>query len=642
MSRRRTIETLIVLALVVGVFASVMWAWRSGSLMRFELVAYDHWTKASTRRADAQAATAVFVAIDEDYLDARAVPSVTDEDLAVAVEMLRDAGASAIGIDLVRNFTMPPGEARLAELLRVTPNVFGVVFGITIDARSYIRTPAHDALPEERVALYNLLDDPIDARVRRATLSGTYDGEEYFTLAYVLAETHLTARDVSIGMADDDVSVRIGRATFTPIGRNFGGYIGKDDSGYQFMIDYDLPQRTLKFLDLIEGRIDPATWQDRMVVVGYGGGGGSSKKDYVATPLGEFTDGPLVHAIIAQQIVRSAMTGRAPIRDWAERVEVALLLVAVLVGCVVGQTVRSPWVLAAVLACGLAALIGGSAWLLGRGTWVPIVPSSLGLLATGIVVTSWQRYRERKDRIVLMDLFGQHVSDQVAQTIWRERDQILTSGRLKTVDLLATCMFTDLQGFTRVSENLGPQGTVDWLNQYLDRMGRLVIEHGGMINKYMGDAIMALFGVPVSRQTPEAIAADACAAVACAVAMREALQPLNAELAQRGLPEITLRIGVFTGPLVAGSVGSTDRLEYTVIGDSVNVASRLESYDKSRMEEQVAPRHCRILIGEETLERLDGRFEAPFVAEDEVHNRQKPVRIHAVLGRVGSENGGLR
>ena len=145
--------------------------------------------------------------------------------------------------------------------------------------------------------------------------------------------------------------------------------------------------------------------------------------------------------------------------------------------------------------------------------------------------------------------------------------------------LTATVLFTDLEGFTSVSECLGEQALMDWLATYLDVMSQQVMAHGGVINKYMGDAIMALFGVPIPHTSAAEISQDAVHAVQCALAMRRELIQLNRRWRDQQQPTIRMRVGIYTGPLVAGTVGSAERLEYTVYGDTVN-ASRLESYEK--------------------------------------------------------------
>lgn len=156
-------------------------------------------------------------------------------------------------------------------------------------------------------------------------------------------------------------------------------------------------------------------------------------------------------------------------------------------------------------------------------------------------------------------------------------------------------------------------------------MSQIVLEHHGMINKYIGDAIMALFGVPIPRLSEAEIAKDAISAVDCALGMRAAIEKMNAE--RPDAPPLGMRIGIFTGQLAAGTLGSSKRIEYTVIGDTVNVASRLESY--KGVEDHEA---CRILIGERTLQCLDGRYSTRLVGSIQLKGKELPITVFQVDG----------
>ena len=188
-------------------------------------------------------------------------------------------------------------------------------------------------------------------------------------------------------------------------------------------------------------------------------------------------------------------------------------------------------------------------------------------------------------------------------------------------------MFTDIRGFTTISEKLDPQELFDWLNGYMEVMSNIVLKYHGIINKYIGDAIMALFGVPIPHTTPEEIARDAQAAVDCALEMRAAIEKMNEE--RVGKPPLGMRIGIFSGPLAAGTLGSSKRVEYTVIGDTVNIASRLESY--KGVDDSEA---CRILIGEFTLQQLGDRYRTRLVGSIHLKGKEKAITIYQVDGRA--------
>jgi adenylate cyclase len=218
----------------------------------------------------------------------------------------------------------------------------------------------------------------------------------------------------------------------------------------------------------------------------------------------------------------------------------------------------------------------------------------------------------------------------VANRLWEVREQFFSEGGVRPDTLTATVLFTDLCNFTTVAENMEPLVLMKWLNEYMDEMSRCVIEHGGIINKYIGDAIMAVFGVPIKSETEAAIANDAQRAVQCGIDFGRRLVNLNRKWQMQGLPTITMRTGIHTGPLVAGSFGGSIRMEYTVIGDTVNTASRLESFDKT-VAQATLERPCRILIGETTFQYISGFYKTEKVGVCQLKGKNIQLIIYQVL-----------
>jgi adenylate cyclase len=169
----------------------------------------------------------------------------------------------------------------------------------------------------------------------------------------------------------------------------------------------------------------------------------------------------------------------------------------------------------------------------------------------------------------------------------------------------------------------------------MEAMAGLIMQFGGVVDSYAGDGIKADFGVPIPRDTPAEIRSDAVNAVSCALAMEEEMSRLNAVWGARGLPEVGVRVGIFTGPVVGGLLGSSQRLKYTTIGDTVNIASRLESFDKDLARHSL----CRILIGDQTLECLEGQYETVRIGEVKLKGKDQAIVIHQVLGRSSSVPG---
>lgn len=147
------------------------------------------------------------------------------------------------------------------------------------------------------------------------------------------------------------------------------------------------------------------------------------------------------------------------------------------------------------------------------------------------------------------------------------------------------------------------------------------------MNKFIGDSVMAVFGVPIALQQQSEIATDARRSVACALAMRSALIDLNQQFERQGLPKVEMRVGIFTGAVMVGSLGGKSRLEYGVIGDTVNIASRLESCEKERQDED-----CRILIAQETLDYLENLYDVESWGAIFLKGRVQSVEVYRVIG----------
>jgi adenylate cyclase len=269
--------------------------------------------------------------------------------------------------------------------------------------------------------------------------------------------------------------------------------------------------------------------------------------------------------------------------------------------------------------------------------WIPLVTPVAALVPAATLVISYMSFHEKKERGHLMQLFSRQVSRDIAHALWDQRHEFLAGQRPRTQKLTATVLFTDLEGFSTTSEKLPPEQLMDWLNEYMETMATAIMEHQGVVEKYIGDAIMACFGVPIVRTTPKEIAADARNAVLCALDMARRMDELNANWKQRGLPVCGMRIGIHTGALVAGSLGSSDRQEYTVLGDSVNTASRLESFDKDWVDPDSPDSLCRILASEATLELVPGEFETIRVGTMSLKNKNEPVTIYCVRSKKTQE-----
>ncbi len=232
----------------------------------------------------------------------------------------------------------------------------------------------------------------------------------------------------------------------------------------------------------------------------------------------------------------------------------------------------------------------------------------LGILARAF--NEMTRGLEEKEKV--RALFGKVVSHQIAEELLRS-DVVSLGGETRVV----TVLFSDLRNFTTTCEKMAPEAVLHFLNRYLDRMARIVEKHGGVIDKFIGDAIMAIFGAPVHQ--PD----HAMRAIKCAREMHVALEKLNRELADENLSLIGMGVGVHTGEVVAGNMGSENRLNYTVIGDTVNVAARLESETKSVGH---SPLFSQTTLEAAALEKSDAILIGPL----HVKGREQPISVYSI------------
>lgn len=217
-----------------------------------------------------------------------------------------------------------------------------------------------------------------------------------------------------------------------------------------------------------------------------------------------------------------------------------------------------------------------------------------------------------KEKEIMYDTFGKIVTPEIRN--WLLQGNTNLGGET----VCATILFCDIRGFTSISEQIKPEQVVTLLNKYFSAMEQCIVKHKGIINKYIGDAIMAIFGVPVPNEN------QALDAYKCSIDMKKRLIELNKELEEENLPPIKFGIGLHTGNVLAGNIGSTRRMEYTVIGDAVNVASRIESLCKEN--------NCDLLISETTIEKINNSNEPinDFISigETEIRGRKTKINIY--------------
>ncbi len=593
-----------------------------GGLQPWELMVFDRMIQ---WRADEPPDPRItVVTLGEEDIQAQRWP-LSDRTLAQVLENLQRYEPVAIGLDLYRDLPQPPGHPELLKQLEA-PNVIA----IRNDSPGVNPPPS---IPEERIGFNDLVSDP-DSPIRRNLMSFVLNEKTNFSFSLQLAKLYLGEKGFFPKPSETQAGqILWGKAVLEPLQSNSGGYTHLDAQGFQILLNYRSRRevaQTISLSDVLADRMEPEWIKNKIIVVGTTA---PSIKDVHYTPYSSrennpFMPGVLVHTQMLSQLISAVLDGRPLFWVWPEWAEVIWLLGWVMVGGATAWLIRHPLILPLVTgACGGSLFI--TSWILfTQAGWVPVVTPLLGLAIAAGGVVAFRAYQSGQQQQIVMKLLGQNTSPEIANALWENRDRLLKDGKLPGQKLTATMLFTDLKDFSTISEQMPPEALLEWLNEYLDVLSQVVQEHQGIINKFTGDGIMAAFGVPLPRQSSADIARDARNAVASGLAMADRLQELNRNWQKRGLPVIQMRVGIFTGAVVAGSLGGKERQEYGIIGDSVNIASRLESCEKDRQSSI-----CRVLIAHETLIHIQDEFFVEHWGPLSLKGKQQTVDVYRVVAR---------
>ena len=354
--------------------------------------------------------------------------------------------------------------------------------------------------------------------------------------------------------------------------------------------------------------IDPSVFRDKTVFVGVTAAG---LFDVFETPFsGGKMPGIQVQAAVADDILSNRFMRPASRTTTAAGVIAGGLAVGLL------ATIVPPWWAGAATLATMSLFIALAMRVFAAGYWLNVTqPALAGALALFGGV-AYQYLVEGREKRKMKKLFGQYVSKDVYDQLVENPALARLGGQRREM----TVLFSDIRGFTTVSERGQPEEIVALLNEYFTRMVDIVFRHKGTLDKFVGDMVMALFGAPLD--DPD----HADHAVEAALEMVEALQQLNAGWKAHGRPELDIGIGINTGPMIAGNIGSEAIMSYTVIGDAVNLGSRLESLNKQY--------GTRIIISDATRARVTRPYRFRPLGDVVVKGKSRPVAIFEVVGRA--------
>jgi adenylate cyclase len=368
--------------------------------------------------------------------------------------------------------------------------------------------------------------------------------------------------------------------------------------------------------DVLTGKIPAAALKDRIVLLGTTAPG---LQDLRATPVGDAYPGVETHA----NLISGLLDGKVLVSpDYQLGFEVFMLLASGLLLAIGLPLLSAPraLLLSAVV---MGALVGLNFWLyLGHGLVLPLASMLLATFAAFALNMSYGYFVESRSKRALAHLFGSYVAPELVVEMVKNPD----SYSMKAVNKELTVMFCDMRGFTKMSESMEPLQLQQLLNSIFSQLTVIIRANRGTIDKYMGDCVMAFWGAPVDM--PD----HAQLAVKTAIEMLTAIKQINVDHRIRGLPEIGIGIGLNTGTMCVGDMGSVTRRSYTVIGDAVNLGSRLEGLSKTYGVEIVANGTTRKLAGDFTWQELD---------TTRVRGKQKSSHLFTPVLQEASENADL-
>ncbi|MFB2917517.1 CHASE2 domain-containing protein [Aerosakkonema funiforme] len=622
-----------------------------GLLQIFELTLLDRFFILRPR----EAVDDRIVIVDITEADVRKVKlwPMPDAVLAKLLVNIKAQQPRAIGLDLYRDLQVPPGYDDLVNLFKTspdllkqekpiepgyeqlrnlyasTPDLFGVRKVAGNIEQDTVSAPPGLKYPDQVAA--NDLPWDGDGVIRRFYLTvpvtkdralnendRTLDG-----LGVKLALTYLNKQGINPEVLDESQKkYKLGKAVLVPFNGNDGSYINAEDKGYQILLNYRGPVGSfprIKMTDVLENKIPPQLMRDRIVLIG---ASARSLNDLFYTPYSIAQFGSLqqmpgveIHANIASHLLSAAIDGRSAIQFWNEPLEWLWILAWAVVGAAlawlqrdIGVTKKEILLLSAGFVVAGGSLVGGSFLAFINGWWIPVIPPLLAMGGSVVAITAYVA-KTAKD---IRKTFGRYLTDDVVANLLENPTGAKLGGERRKITILTS----DLRGFTATSERLPPEEVVKILNIYLGYMADAITEYKGTIDEFMGDGILVLFGAPTARED------DAERAIACAIAMQSAMIPVNEEMNKLGVSPLKMGIGINTGEVVVGNIGSSKRTKYGVVGSQVNLTYRIESYTTEGQ----------ILISQSTLDTVKAKLRIDGKKQVQPKGVKEPITIYDIGG----------
>lgn len=528
--------------------------------------------------------------------------------LAEIVEQINRGGGRVIGVDILlaeADERQPEDDARFAAALAEVPAAVSVAQIDKTSGQGFETETLTQPLPLYREALDGMgvtsFKSDEDAIVRNVVAFTTFQGEAYPHWAFEIARLYLGAEPpvfsaTSAQFNGQTISLRAG---LLPV--YFAGPAGT--------------YPTYSASDVHDGvalEQNPDVFRGKIVLIG---ATALTLQDIFPTPFSasDSTPGVEIVANAVDTILNGKFIAYAP--PWLD----FLIVIAAAGLAYLISLSRRPALTVALMGVGIAAYLVLAFLMYSKQRYIlPTVAPTVMLFLGVILPTLEQAVSQEREKRRVRNLFSRFISPQMVDQMMRTQD---INSLNKRADL--TIIFSDIRGFTTLSEKMTPEGVVALLNPYLEAMSQVIYKHGGTVDKYEGDAIIAFFGEPVPYKD------HAVRALRAALDMRKALAELREKWAKEGRPsQIEMGVGINSGEVFVGLLGSEQRINYTVIGDNANLASRLQDLTKTYA--------WPILVSESAYQQVRDEFDCELADAVTVKGKTKAVNVYKVLGPKGA------
>ena len=353
--------------------------------------------------------------------------------------------------------------------------------------------------------------------------------------------------------------------------------------------------------------IDPTVFKDKIIVIGANVPAGTGLNDNKNTPVAINHPGVDIQATAIDNILHNDFLKILP-----QGFNILITLVGMLfVYCFIRVFSLAKSIVSTLLVAGIYLLLASVCFYF--GVVINVITPIVMFVLTTILAYTHKFVLENRSKEKVKSAMGKYMSQDVMKRVIQDIDNLGLGGKRANV----TVLFSDIRGFTSMSEQMSPQEVSEILNEYFTEMEPIITSYNGVINKFIGDAVMAIFGEPIQDKN------HAQNAVRCAYAMLQKVKELQKKWAREGKPKIEIGVGINTGEVFVGNIGSINRMEYTVIGDTVNLASRLESYNKIYK--------TKLLISTATYEEVKGFVDVIKISDVEIRGKANKMDIYEVL-----------